>query len=136
MFAATRSNLKSPDTRARMFLVSAHMGATATALLIAASIAPLSDFVRGLSVGILLVSLFMLLVRRRVDEYIDGLWAAGASFAFVAMVVWFLFAPFLSGFVDGLLRQVPDPTDFARGGGLIAITAFFVGFHFKWLRGQ
>ena len=135
MFDATKANLRSTDTRARIYLTCAHMGAIATALLIVASIAPLPDFDRGLSVGVLLVSLIVLLVRRRVDEYIDGLWASGASFAFVAMVVWFLFAPFLSGIVDDLLRQVSGPTDFARGGGLVAITAFFAGFHCKWLRG-
>lgn len=122
-----------PDKRATLYMVSAHMGAIATAVLIPARALGWPDFVQGLGFGVLLVSVVMLLRRRLRDEYIDGLWNCGATYAFVALLFWYMLAPFTHGFFEGLfdLEDVGSlPVDWT---GLVAIAAFFVGFHYKWL---
>ncbi|RPF70315.1 hypothetical protein [Aurantiacibacter spongiae] len=124
-----------PQKRARLYLRAAVMGFAGTVLSIAGEIWPLPDFVRGLAVGILLVSLLLLLIRRFRDEFIEQLWNAGASLAFVAVVFVYLFAPFAEGVVDGISVAAPRQDFLASSWvGSIALLAFFIGFHIKWLR--
>ncbi|MEL7689617.1 hypothetical protein [Citromicrobium bathyomarinum] len=123
-----------PQKRTRMYLTSAVMGFVATILYILAATLDWPDFIRGLSIGVLLVSLLMLLLRRMRDEYIEQLWSAGTGLAFAAVVVIFLAAPFVEGFVDGFNGSIRDQAITADFVGPAALLAFFVGFHIKWLR--
>lgn len=123
------------EKRTTIYLVMAYAGAAAIVLYIAATTLGWPDFVRGFSIGMLLVSLGMLMRRKLRDEYIQSLWAAGTSVAFVTLVLMFLFAPFLEGFLDGLTgldKQMDTPVTLAPA---IAILGFFAGFHLKRLRG-
>ena len=122
------------EKRTRMYLTSAVMGFGATLFWIVASALGWPDFVKGLSIGLLLVSLITLLLRRLRDEYIQQLWNAGTGFAFVAVVVLFLVSPFIEGFVAGFNGAVRDQAITAELIGPAALLAFFIGFHFKWLR--
>lgn len=123
-----------PEKRTRIYLTSAVMGFGATILLIVAAVLDWPDFVKGLSIGLLLVSLLTLLVRRLRDEYIQQLWNSGTSMAFAAVVIVFLFSPFIEGVIDGY-SQAPHQQDItAAFVGPVALLAFFIGFHFKWLR--
>ncbi len=124
----------SPEKRTRMYLTSAVMGFAATILMVAAQALDWPDFVKGLSIGLMLVSLLTLLVRRLRDEYIDQLWHAGTSLAFAAVVIVFLASPFVEGVVDGFTNAPPDQFFTADFVGPIALLAFFIGFHAKWLR--
>lgn len=122
-----------PDKRATLYLTSAHMGAIATAILIPARALDWPDFVQGLGLGVLLVSIVILLRRKLRDEYIEGLWRTGTTYAFVTLVIWYLLAPFTHGVLDGLFdvdTGASLPVDWT---GLVAIAAFFVGFHRQWL---
>lgn len=124
----------STSKRATLYLTMSYLGAFAVALLVLAKAFAWPDFVRGFAIGMLLVSLLLLLRRKLRDEYFDELWKAGVSLAFVVTVAWFLFLPFAEGFTHGLL-DVPGGSNLpADLGGLIAIAAFFVGFHVKRLR--
>jgi hypothetical protein len=122
-----------PDKRATIYMASAHLGALATAILIPARALDWPDFVQGLSIGMLLVSVVMLLRRRMRDEYIDGLWNSGATYAFVTLLIWYLLAPFTHGFFEGLFNMDSGQTLPVDWTGIVAIAAFFVGFHHKWL---
>ena len=122
-------------TKATRYLAAAHMGAVATVLAIASVAFDLPSFVRGLSVGVLLVSLIVLLTRRGRDEYITGLWNAGASFAFVAVVLWAFIGPFFEGLMDGIRGVAPGSSIAMEMTGIVAVAAFFIAFHLKWLRG-
>jgi peptidoglycan/LPS O-acetylase OafA/YrhL len=124
------------EKRASMYMAAAHMGAIGTPLLLAALFLGWPDFVHGFAIGILLVSLSLLLWRRLRDEYIEQLWNAGTSWAFAAIVLCFLFLPFYQEMGAGRAPLVPQ-TDFPPDwAGIAAITAFFVGFHIKWLRSR
>lgn len=122
--------------RAGLYMTAAHMGGFATVLLILATLLGWPDFVRGFSIGVLLISLVLLLRRKLRDEFIEGMWSSDTSLTFIALVVWFLFAPVTEGFVDGLFG-IEGGSDLPElHFGLIAIAAFFVGFHYRWLRGR
>jgi len=85
-------------------------------------------------VGILLVSLIMLLFRKLRDEYVERLWASGASLAFAVLVIWFLVTPFAEGLIDALRagpRYRDLPLELAPA---LALVAFFIGFHAARLR--
>ena len=124
----------SPDKRTRLYLTAAVMGLVSTVLLTLAATLEWPDFVTGLCVGVLLASLVLLLLRRFRDEYIEQLWNSGTSLAFSAVVVLFIFSPFLEGVFDGLIDANHEPAIATEAIGLVAVLAFFVGFHIKWLR--
>src|SRR6478752_5322808 len=124
-----------PDKKTKMYLTAAAMGGVASVLLLCATLFAWRDFLQGALVGVLLVSLLLLLVRSLRDEYIEGLWRAGTSAAFAAIVLCFVLAPFFEDFYTGLseaLRQQHRPDGFAP---MVAILCFFAAFHVKWLRG-
>ena len=129
-----------PDKKARIYFVSAIMGAIATLGLAATSIFGWPDFALGLFTGIILVSLAMILRRKLRDEYTQGLWQAGTSAAFIAVVILAIFGPVLLGFGYGLIDGFNDtanaaPPDFnGKYVGIGAILAFYAGFHIAWLR--
>jgi hypothetical protein len=124
-----------PDKRTQLYLAAAHMGAISALVQVGAKMFHWRDFVDGLSIGLMLGALVILLVRRLRDEYIDGLWRTGTSWSFIAVVFCFLFAPFLEGVFDGFLGAEKHQDWPIESVGLLAILAFFAGFHFKWLRG-
>ncbi len=123
------------EKRTTLYLVMAYAGTAAIMLYLAATTLGWPDFVRGFSIGMLLVSLGLLMRRKLRDEYIQSLWTAGTSAAFVTLVIVFLFAPFSEGFIDGLTgldKKMDTPATIAPA---IAILGFFAGFHVKRLRG-
>ena len=123
------------EKRTTMYLVMAYAGTAAIVLYLAATTLDWPGFVRGFSIGMLLVSLGILMRRKLRDEYIQSLWTAGTSAAFVTLVIAFLFAPFSEGFIDGLAgldRKMDTPATLAPA---LAILGFFAGFHLKRWRG-
>jgi hypothetical protein len=124
-----------PEKKTSMYLTAATFGGMASILLVCATAFAWPDFVQGACVGMLLVSLLVLLMRSLRDEYIEGLWRAGTSAAFVAVVLCFVLAPFFEGFYAGLteaVRAEHRPDGFVP---MVAILCFFAAFHWKWLRG-
>ena len=123
-----------PEKRTKLYLTMAHCGGLAVVGLILARWLEWPDFVEGLFVGLMMIPLLVILVRRLRDEYLDSLWSAGTSWAFMIVVAWFLFAPFLEGLTDGV-AGFPSHQDWPVGAiGIAAIAAFFSGFHLKWIK--
>lgn len=130
-----------PDTKASIYLASAFVGAFAAIGMAAAQIFDWSGFVHGLCIAALLGSLAMILRRKLRDEYTQGLWQAGTSAAFVAVVVLAIFGPVVVGFAHGLIDGFNDaPRDTSRVEvgvdfvGIGAILAFYGGFLVAWFR--
>ena len=125
-----------PEKRTRIYLTMASTGFLASLGFAAAHLLGWPDFVKGLMVGMLLLPLAIAPLRRMRDEYIDSLWRAGTSWAFVAVVASFLFGPFLEGAYDGFTGAQARPDIPFEAAGYAAILAFFVGFHVEWLRAR
>jgi hypothetical protein len=123
------------EDRTRIYLIMAHLGGLATVGVFVSFAMNLPDFIKGMSVGTMVVPLAVMLIRRFRDEYIETLWQSGTSLAFAGMVLGFLGLPFLEGLYDGFSgnnsgRDIP-----AEMAGFFAIVAFYIGFHVRWLRG-
>lgn len=121
------------EKRTTTYMTMAHLGLLAALGFGAARLLDWPDFVQGLMIGMLLLPLVVLPLRGMRDEYIDSLWRAGTSWAFIAVVASFLFAPFLEGVYDGLTGAPNQQAIPVAAAGYAAIVAFFVGFHAKWL---
>lgn len=126
----------SASNRAKLYLVASYFGTLATAILIFALALEWPSLVTIMFALVLLVSLLILLRRKLRDEYCDELWKAGASLAFAATIVCFLFVPFVDGFIDGLIDVEKGSYVLEGHAGLVAITAFFIGFHLKRVAGM
>ncbi len=122
-------------TAPELYLIMAHLGGLATIGVFLSFGLDLPDFIKGVSMGLMVVPLAVMLIRRFRDEYIETLWQSGTSLAFAGMVFGFLGLPFLEGVYDGFTgndggRDIP-----AEMAGFAAIVAFYIGFHIRWLRG-
>ena len=120
--------------RTKLYLVMAHLGALSSLGFLASVLLDWPDFFKGLMIGMLLLPLLIAPLRQMRDEYIDNLWRSGTAWAFVTMVILFLFAPFLHGFWDGFNGIGNGRSISAEAAGYAAILMFFAGFHVEWLR--
>lgn len=124
------------EDRTKLYLTMAHVGGVATISVILSFGLDWPAFVKGLSIGLMVVPLAVMLIRRFRDEYIETLWQSGTSLAFAAMVFGFLFLPALEGFLDGLAGNKGKVRDITADVAVFAaILAFYIEFHFRWLRG-
>jgi hypothetical protein len=124
-----------PEKRAHMVMMAAYVGTIGTILLAASLALHLPDFVRGVGPGLLVGSLFILLWRSLRDEYFEQLWAAGASWSFIAIVAWTALVPMYLGTFEGH-RGATWVADISGNWTMIvALGAFFSGFHARRLRG-
>jgi hypothetical protein len=123
------------EDRTRLYLTMAHVGGVATVGAILSFALDWPDFIKGLGIGLMIVPLVVMLIRRFRDEYIETLWQSGTSLAFAAMVFGFLGLPFLEGFYDGFTGNESGRDIPAEIAGFLTIIAFYIGFHFRWLRG-
>ena len=122
------------EKRTKIYLTQAHLGALAMIGVVLAYALDLPDFVKGLSIGLMVVPLGVMLIRRFRDEYIETLWNAGTALAFAVLVIGYLLLPFLEGFYDGFTGNASGQDIPAHVAGFAAIVAFYVGFHYRWLR--
>lgn len=79
--------------------------------------------------------------RRRTDDFTLGMWHSGATMAFLAIIAWSLFGLIIEGMIEGAMRNPSEvrPHEERVVSGLtteIALTAYFVGFHFKRFKGN
>ncbi len=130
------NRLSSSDARAGLFFTMVHIGALATVLLIATLVFDLPDFVDGLPQGLLLVSVGVIMVRRLRDEYVDELWRAGTTAAFVFVVAAFLVFPLIAGISGRIASGSGDPRDFAvvvQWPLAVALVGFYSAFYRRML---
>ncbi|WP_126174992.1 hypothetical protein [Tsuneonella rigui] len=123
-----------PEKRAHMIMMAAYCGTIGTALLALSLALHLPDFVRGVGPGLLVGSIFILLWRSLRDEYFEGLWAAGASWSFIAMIAWSTLVPMYLGTFEGDRASTWVPDLSSNWTLIVALGAFFAGFHAKRLR--
>lgn len=122
------------EKRTKLYLTQAHVGALAMIGMMLSYALDLPNFVKGLSIGLMIIPLGVMFIRRFRDEYIETLWHAGTSLAFAGMVFGFLGMPFLEGFYDGFTGKESGRDIPAEMAGFLAIAAFYIGFHYRWLR--
>ncbi len=121
--------------RTTLYMTFASFGAIATVLMVLARVLAWPDFVQSFSIGVLLGSLAFLFRRKLRDEYVESLWNAGVSAAFAAVVLWFLIGPYLTGALNGQMADIRAAESSTTWSGIIALVAFFGGFHSRRLRG-
>jgi hypothetical protein len=135
MHAQTES---SADKRTALFMTMVHVGAAATVLLLATLVFDLPDFIDGLPLGILLISIGVILRRKLRDEYIEGLWSAGTTFAFTAVLLAFLLAPAVAGLAGRAISSDGDSPLVlvaVQWPAAVALAAFYVGFYWRMATG-
>lgn len=123
------------EERTKLYLIMAHLGGLATLSVFLTFGFELPDFFKGLSIGLMIVPLIVMLIRRFRDEYIETLWQSGTSLAFAALVFGFLALPSLEGFYDGFTGNESGRDIPAEIAGFAAIVAFYTGFHIRWMKG-
>jgi len=127
------------DKRTALFMTMVHAGAAATVLLLATLIFDLPDFIDGLPVGALLVSLGVILRRKLRDEYVEGLWCAGTTLAFTALLVAFLLVPAVAGLGGEAVGSNSDPLRSVvavQWPPAVALAGFYVGFYWRMATGR
>ena len=121
--------------KAQKYLLAAHAGAALLCAALAAAELGAPDFVQGLLTGMLFAIVFLLFRSTFRDEYIERLWNAGTAAALLATLVATLGVELFRGFRDQGADVFQAPPLFsAISIGIIALAAFFIGFHFKLLR--
>lgn len=121
--------------KAQKYLLAAHAGAALLCAAIAAAELDTPDFVQGLFVGMLLAIVFILFRSTLRDEYIERLWNAGTAAALLATLIATLGVELVRGFADEGVDVFQGPPLLSTTSvGVIALAAFFIGFHFKLLR--
>ncbi|RVQ69179.1 hypothetical protein EKN06_02980 [Croceicoccus ponticola] len=127
----------SQDRRATSFMASAHFGGLAIFAYLAGRMANWPDFAIGMTIGITLASLLALILFSRTDEYLLSLWHAGVSAGFIVVALAFVYAPVFAGWSDTFLGTAnPTQAAAAQFAGMLAILAFYVGLHVRWLRSR
>ncbi len=128
--------LSTPEARSGLFFAMVHVGALATVLLISTLVFDLPDFVDGLPQGILLVSVGVIMAKRLRDEYVEELWRAGTSAAFVLAIAAFLVLPLVIGISERIRLGAGDPRDFSvvvQWPLAVALSGFYAAFYRRML---
>ncbi|WP_037500085.1 hypothetical protein [Sphingomonas jaspsi] len=120
----------------QLYYVAAHSGAALLATLGLAYWFGAPDFWQGFIVGMLVVIVLVLFRQKFRDDYARSLWSAGTALAFfatIAVTFWAEAFPTLSHRLEeaGFSWQ-PTPTWI----GIIALAAFFIGFHVEMWRSR
>ena len=85
----------------------------------------------GIAILCLLAAIITMFLTRDSDEYIAGLWQAGANAGFVTAVVFLVFAPFFEGLIDGYLGREATQDFPAESVGVLAVIVFLIVFNWK-----
>lgn len=122
--------------KASTFMTSSWIGLAGIAIAAAGWLIPAIDQAVTIGLSISVVAAMVMLWARRSDEYTQGLWTAGASVAFGAMLLAFPGLPFAEGVVDGLAgaeRRQDIPASIVPA---LAVIAFYIGLFTKRLLGD
>ncbi len=134
----------SKASKATIYLRAAHLGGLFMIALIVGQLAQLpKPALWAAWMGIALCTL-VLFRRQMRDEYAQRLWNAGTDVAFLVVVVLTVFGDFLRGLWDGFrdgqagIRQAASTSPLDDGSliGLLALAAFYIGFHVAMVRGE
>jgi hypothetical protein len=123
-------------TRADIFMTASWVGLSGLGVTITGIVAsgPTAVHVAGMFVAIF--AAILLFCARKADEYTLGLWNAGASVAFGAMVLAYLGIPFAEGMYDGFTDNEQSRDLSADLIPAFAIFAFYFGLFWKRLLGD
>lgn len=87
-------------------------------------------------IALIIVSSFAMLFARRADEYTEGLWNAGASAAFGALLLLTAGLGFVEGLIEGFTDSERERSVSADAALMLDIAAFYIGLFIKRLRGD
>lgn len=123
-------------TKASIFMGASWSGLSGLLLYAAgqSSSAPQAFVTIGMS--LIIASSFAMLFTRRADEYTEGLWNAGASVAFGALLINFIGLAFVEGLIEGFADREIDRTVSGDLALLLSIAAFYIGLFVKRLLGD
>jgi hypothetical protein len=127
---------KSKMNRANIFMGASWAGLAGMLIFTSALWVFPSDELRMLGAMPLLFGSLALLWTRKADEYTEGLWNAGASVAFGALLLSTFGLGFAQGFIDGLLDRDSDDAISADAVLTLQIAAFYIGLFVKRLLGD
>lgn len=121
--------------KATTFLGASWVGLSGLGVAITGIVAsgPAAVHVAGMFVAIF--AAILLFWARKADEYTLGLWNAGASVAFGAMVMAYVGVPFAEGMYVGFTDKEQSDASSAALIPALAIFAFYFGLFWKRLRG-
>ena len=120
---------------ARMFLILGVMGALATIVAIAGELLFRNESLTTIGKAVSLISIGLLVPGRDKDEYLKGLWHAGANMGLIFVIFWTMIAPLATGFYDGF-TGAPREFEFPYEAVFIVLSAgFFAGFNWHRFRG-
>ena len=127
----------SNSQKAQKYLILAHAGGVLMLLAGAAFVVDVPDFFLGLLTGMLMAIVILLFRSSMRDEYIERLWNAGTALAFLATLVATLGVELARGFADQQADVFSGPPLLSIPlVGVIALAAFFAGFHLQMLRSR
>lgn len=123
-------------SKASIFLGASWVGLSGLGVAITGLVAsgPAAVHVAGMFIAIL--AAILLFWARKADEYTLGLWNAGASVAFGAMVIAYVGVPFAEGMYDGFMDKEQSRDSSAALIPALAIFAFYIGLFWKRLLGD
>jgi hypothetical protein len=127
---------KATMNRASIFMGASWTGLAGMLIFTAAQWVFPSEGFRMLGAVLVIFSSLALLWARKTDEYTAGLWNAGASIAFGALLLLTFGLGFAQGFIDGLLDREGYDTMSAGAVLTLQIAAFYVGLFVKRLLGD
>jgi hypothetical protein len=127
---------KSKMNRANIFMGASWAGLAGMLIFTSALWVFPSDELRMVGAMPLLFGSLALLWTRKADEYTEGLWNAGASVAFGALLLSTFGLGFAQGFIDGLLDRDSDDAISADAVLTLQIAAFYIGLFIKRLLGD
>ncbi|MEO0590903.1 MAG: hypothetical protein AAFZ11_10130 [Pseudomonadota bacterium] len=132
----TYSTQPNRDSYATFYLILSVIGGLAALLALCGHLAFEDDAMVLIGNAFAVISMMVLKPSKDKDEFLNGLWHAGAGTAIVTMALWAMLGPTLAGFVDGVSGKPPTTRFPHEASFAVLTTGFFGGYLWRRLRGQ
>lgn len=124
------------NDNATWYLAGGWIGALGTMFAIVFEVYFRSPDLAAIGKIIALLSIILMMKAEQTDEFLRGLWQAGATAAIATAILWVFIGPFLLGLVDGLMGSSNEPRFPHEWTYLALASGFFAGFNWRRYRGS
>lgn len=128
-------NPHNPRSYGQMFLVLSHVAAASLLLILIAAAGVMTDTFMLIGFCVATLAVIVMYTTRNADEWVAGLWSAGANAGFVGAMAWLVLGPFVEGFYDGLIGNESEQDLPASAASVVALACFLIAFNLKRIRG-